>query len=110
MYRLLSAPEKRMAFLKGPNGTDKLRTHPFFAGLDWDDLRKHTPPFIPKVHVHFDSNVSLSLSLSILSLSQKQKILSTTQSDVFLCLVVWRHRHFIFQRREHRRCQCEDRL
>jgi hypothetical protein len=57
-----------MAFLKGPDGTDKLRTHPFFAGLDWDDLRKHTPPFIPKVHVQFSPKFSLlfvSLSLSL---------------------------------------------
>jgi len=73
---LLSAPEKRMAFLKGPNNTDKLRTHPFFAGLDWDDLRKHTPPFIPKVQI--------LTSLSIVFSPKKRSL--RVRSYVFSCL------------------------
>ena len=27
--------------------SDRIRTHPFFRGLNWDLLRTYTPPFVP---------------------------------------------------------------
>jgi serine/threonine-protein kinase RIM15 len=42
---LLSEPSQRL----GANGIDEIRRHKFFASVDWSNLRKETPPFIPKV-------------------------------------------------------------
>lgn len=35
----------------GPNGIKNIKSHPFFAQIDWDKLEQkhHIPPFIPKV-------------------------------------------------------------
>jgi len=35
----------------GPDGLKNIKSHPFFAGIDWDKLehKHHIPPFIPKV-------------------------------------------------------------
>jgi serine/threonine kinase 38 len=41
--KLLSDKNKRL----GINGINEIKAHPFFNGLDWNNLRKETPPFIP---------------------------------------------------------------
>ena len=33
----------------GRNGVDEIKAHSFFKGIDWDGLRKLTPPYIPQV-------------------------------------------------------------
>jgi len=43
---LLCAPEYRLG---DHDNIAKLKSHPFFAKLDWEDLKKETPPFIPKL-------------------------------------------------------------
>ncbi|KAL2785225.1 hypothetical protein BJX66DRAFT_329437 [Aspergillus keveii] len=32
-----------------PNDAADIKTHPFFRGLNWDDIHRMSPPFIPKV-------------------------------------------------------------
>jgi serine/threonine-protein kinase RIM15 len=45
MERLLTLdPDKRL----GRNGPDEVRGHPFFAGIDWDNLLTESPSFIPQ--------------------------------------------------------------
>ncbi|KAH8549226.1 kinase-like domain-containing protein [Umbelopsis sp. PMI_123] len=42
--RFLCKKEKRL----GCNGsTEDIKSHPFFAGIDWDHIRESTPPFKP---------------------------------------------------------------
>ena len=33
----------------GANGVDEIKSHPFFKGLDWKNLRNQKSPFIPKI-------------------------------------------------------------
>ena len=46
---LVVDPQKRLG--QGPNGSDEIKNHPFFKGVNWDDAwkKKIKPPFIPKL-------------------------------------------------------------
>ncbi|XP_063002367.1 serine/threonine-protein kinase MRCK gamma [Elgaria multicarinata webbii] len=33
----------------GQNGIEDFKRHPFFEGIDWDNVRKSSPPFMPEV-------------------------------------------------------------
>ena len=41
---LVLSPSERL----GTNSVNDIRTHPFFEGTDWENLRKTKPPFVPK--------------------------------------------------------------
>jgi len=45
LKKLLSSQSKRL----GKNGAGDIKAHPFFEGLDWNQIRKETPPFIPSL-------------------------------------------------------------
>lgn len=45
LKRLICDTETRL----GRNGVDEIKAHPFFKGIDWDNVRKMTPPYIPQV-------------------------------------------------------------
>lgn len=32
----------------GANGAEEVKAHPFFAGIDWNSLKKSRPPTVPK--------------------------------------------------------------
>ena len=38
----------------GKNGADEIKAHPFFAGVDWENIRKTKPPFIPELKNDYD--------------------------------------------------------
>ena len=55
MSKLLEVdPTKRLG--SGENGSEKVKSHPFFKDVDWDEAfqRKLTPPFLPKVDNEVD--------------------------------------------------------
>ncbi|KAJ9059437.1 hypothetical protein DSO57_1002433 [Entomophthora muscae] len=33
----------------GKNGPQEIKEHPFFAGIDWENIRHTTPPFVPSL-------------------------------------------------------------
>lgn len=33
----------------------QIKTHPFFEGIDWEDIRKMKPPFIPDIKDEIDA-------------------------------------------------------
>lgn len=37
----------------GYNGADEIKSHPFFKNIDWDNIKKINPPFIPDVNLIF---------------------------------------------------------
>ena len=44
LSRLICEPGARL----GRNGVDDFKSHPFFAGIDWDNIRQTKPPYIPE--------------------------------------------------------------
>ena len=38
----------------GKNGADEIKAHPFFKGVDWENIRKTVPPFIPELKNDYD--------------------------------------------------------
>ncbi|EAY02367.1 AGC family protein kinase [Trichomonas vaginalis G3] len=49
---LVSDPKKRL----GAESIDEIKHHPWFNGIDWDNLDKMEPPFIPDVKDIFDTS------------------------------------------------------
>lgn len=54
--RLVCGPETRLGF-------EGVQRHPFFHGIDWDNLRALTPPFVPVVRPTALHPVSASFDL-----------------------------------------------
>ena len=51
IVKLINNPNKRL----GKNGADEIKKHPFFKGLDWENIRSIKPPFIPKIKNDYDT-------------------------------------------------------
>ena len=49
-------PAKRLG--SGPNGSDDVKNHPYFADVDWEALeaKQIPPPYKPKVHDAMDTS------------------------------------------------------
>jgi serine/threonine kinase 38 len=45
LKRLLCDSENRL----GANGVDEIKSHPFFEGLDWENIRASKAPYIPEL-------------------------------------------------------------
>lgn len=42
---MICAPEHRL----GRHGSEEIKTHPFFTGVDWDTIRNIEAPFVPNL-------------------------------------------------------------
>jgi len=48
--RLVTVPEARL----GLNGAEEIKKHPFFKGVEWDNIRYTKAPFIPELSSEWD--------------------------------------------------------
>ena len=49
--KLVTSPENRL----GVNGVEEIKKHPFFRGVDWDNIRNTKAPFIPDIKNDWDN-------------------------------------------------------
>jgi protein-serine/threonine kinase len=49
--KLICDPQDRL----GRNGGEEVKAHPFFKGIDWDNIYKATPPWCPELTSPIDT-------------------------------------------------------
>ena len=50
--KLINNPNKRL----GLNGAEEIKSHPFFKGLDWENIRNLNAPFVPELENDYDTH------------------------------------------------------
>ena len=50
IFKLLTKSENRL----GKNGSEEIKSHPFFKGINWKKIREMRPPFIPNLKNDYD--------------------------------------------------------
>jgi len=51
IFKMINNNNERL----GKNGSQEIKKHPFFKGLDWDNIRNLKAPFIPKLKNDYDT-------------------------------------------------------
>ena len=49
---MVSPPETRL----GIHGVEEIKKHPYFKGIDWNNIRKMKAPFIPELKNDYDTH------------------------------------------------------
>lgn len=49
--KLITDVDKRIGF----TGSEEIKNHPFFSNIDWNNIKKHRPIFVPKVENSYDT-------------------------------------------------------
>ena len=49
--KMINNPDERL----GKNGIEEIKKHPFFKGVDWDNIRNTKAPFIPDIKNDYDT-------------------------------------------------------
>ena len=52
IFKMISNSNNRL----GKNGADEIKKHPFFNGVDWDNIRNSKPPFVPILKNEYDTS------------------------------------------------------
>jgi len=51
IFKMINNSDKRL----GRSGIEEIKVHPFFKGLDWDNIRSKKAPFIPDIKNDYDT-------------------------------------------------------
>lgn len=49
--KLIADPQSRL----GQGGAEEIKAHPFFAGIDWTNLRRRRAPWVPELQGEADA-------------------------------------------------------
>ena len=52
IFKMINSSNNRL----GKNGADEIKNHPFFSGVDWNNIRNSKPPFIPFLKNEYDTS------------------------------------------------------
>jgi hypothetical protein len=52
IFKMINSSNNRL----GKNGAEEIKNHPFFNGVDWDNIRNSKPPFIPFLKNEYDTS------------------------------------------------------
>ena len=52
IFKMINNSDDRL----GKNGAEEIKKHPFFKGVDWDNIRNTKPPFIPILKNEYDTS------------------------------------------------------
>ena len=52
IFKMINSSNNRL----GKNGAEEIKNHPFFKGVDWDNIRNSKPPFIPFLKNEYDTS------------------------------------------------------
>ena len=52
LYKLIADPGERL----GKGGVEEIKAHPFFADIDWKNIRKTKAPYVPKLKSDIDTS------------------------------------------------------
>jgi len=52
IFKMINSSNNRL----GKNGAEEIKNHPFFHGVDWDNIRNSKPPFIPFLKNEYDTS------------------------------------------------------
>jgi len=52
IFKMINNSNNRL----GKNGAEEIKKHPFFNGIDWDNIRNTKPPFIPFLKNEYDTS------------------------------------------------------
>ena len=52
IFKMINSPKNRL----GKNGANEIKSHPFFYGFNWDNIRNIKPPFIPFLRNEYDTS------------------------------------------------------
>lgn len=82
MKQFLTDANKRIGTREG--GTREIKEHPFFAGIDWENIRNQKAPFQPKLDSELDTRYfdQYELNLNDLPITRKKKVYAKKDENI----------------------------
>jgi protein-serine/threonine kinase len=85
--RLICDPENRL----GRNGSEEIKAHPFFYGINWDQIRHERSPHVPQLKSITDTSYFPTEELDAVPEvvdNQSKYILSCHCIDLFITIII----------------------
>ena len=68
----------------GKNGSEEIKSHPFFKGINWNKIKEMKPPFIPKVKSEFDCRYFEKFDIEEDFYPDPQEVYDTIRDPIFM--------------------------